>query len=130
MSGEMMKTFELPKSISSLAKELQIVEMVWHGVPVQIPKFAVYAIIENPVFDKVVFQNGRKIGLLHFARYKIPVLDPFRGDIDFHPNFALIISHSRGNRFGLYGYPADHIESNIQLSCSHGSVSRIVKDYV
>jgi hypothetical protein len=126
----MMKTFELPKSISLLAKELQIIQMVWQGVPVQIPKFAVYAIIEKPIFDKIVFQSGRKIGLLHLARYKIPVLDPFRGDIDFHPNFALIMSHSRGNRFGLYGYPADHIESNIQLSCSHASVNRIVKDYV
>ncbi|MFT4808412.1 MAG: hypothetical protein ACI9LX_001743 [Paraglaciecola sp.] len=125
-----MKTFELPRSISSLAEKLQIIEMVWQGVPVQIPKFAVYAIIEKPIFDKVVFRNDRHIGLLYLARYKIPVLDPFRGDIDFHPNFALIISHSRGNRFGLYGYPADHIESNIQLSSSHGSVCRIVKNYV
>ncbi|GAC18986.1 hypothetical protein GARC_2019 [Paraglaciecola arctica BSs20135] len=125
-----MKTFELPKSISSLANELQIIQMVWQGVPVQIPKFAVYAIIEKPIFDQIVFRNSRQIGLLHFGRYKIPVLDPFRGDIDFHPNFALIISHSRGNCFGLYGYPADHIESDMQLSSSHGSVFRIVKDYV
>ena len=125
-----MKTFELPKSISSLAQELQIIQMVWQGVPVQIPKFAVYAVIEKPVFDKTVDLSGRKIGLLYFGRYKIPVLDPFRGDIDFHPNFVLIISHSRGNRFGLYGYPADHIETNIQLSCTHGAVCRIVRDYV
>ena len=113
-----------------MAKELQIIQMVWQGVPVQIPKFAIYAIIEKPIFDKIVFQSGRKIGLLHLARYKIPVLDPFRGDIDFHPNFALIISHSRGNRFGLYGYPADHVESNIQLAYSHVSVNRIIRDYV
>ena len=126
----MMKTFELPKSISSLAEKLQVVEMVWHGVPVQIPKFAVYAIIKQPIFDKVVFRNARTIGLLHLGRYKIPVLDPFRGDIDCHPNFALIISHSRGNRFGLYGYTADHIESNLQISSSNGAVRRIVKDYV
>jgi len=126
----MMRTFELPKSISSLAEELQITQMVWQGVPVQIPKFAVYAIIEKPLFNKIEFQHGRQIGILHFGRYKIPVLDPFRGDIDFHPNFALIISHSRGNRFGLYGYPADYIESNIRISSSHGSVYRIVRDYV
>ena len=125
-----MKTFELPKSISSLVEELKIIQMVWQGVPVQIPKFAVYAMIEKPIFDKTVYRNGRKIGLLHFGRYKIPVLDPFRGDIDFHPNFALIISHSRGNRFGLYGYPADYIESDIKLSSSHGSVYRIITDYV
>jgi hypothetical protein len=125
-----MKTFELPKSISSLANELQIIQMVWQGVTIQIPKFAVYAIIEKPVFDKVVFRNAKQIGLLHFDRYKIPVLDPFRGNIHFQPNFALIISHSRGNCFGLYGYPADHIDSDIQLCSSHGSVCRIVKDYV
>jgi hypothetical protein len=125
-----MKTFELPKSISSLAEKLQVIEMFWQGVPVQIPKFAVYAIIEKPIFDNVVFRNGRQIGLLHLARYKIPVLDPFRGDMDCHPNFALIITHSRGNRFGLYGYPADNIESDMQLSASHEAVCRIVKDYV
>lgn len=125
-----MKTFELPKSISSLAQKLQVIELVWQGIPVQIPKFAVYAVIEKPVFDKTVDLSGRKIGLLHFGRYKIPVLDPFRGEIDFHPNFVLIISHSRDNRFGLYGYPADHIETNIQLSCTHRDVCRIVKDYL
>jgi hypothetical protein len=125
-----MKTFELPKSISSLANELQIIQMVWQDIPVQIPKFAVYAIIKKPIFDQIVFRKGKQIGLLNFGRYKIPVLDPFRADIDCHPNFALIISHSRGNRFGLYGYPADHIEANMRLSSSHGSVCRIVRDYV
>jgi hypothetical protein len=125
-----MKTFELPKSISSLANELQIIQMVWQDIPVQIPKFAVYSIIKNPVFDQIVFRNGRKIGLLYFGRYQIPVLDPFRADIEFHPNFALIISHSRGNRFGLYGYPADHIETSMRLASTHGSVCRIVRDYV
>jgi hypothetical protein len=125
-----MKTFDLPKSISSLADELQIIQMVWQDIPVQIPKFAVYSVIENPLFDQIVFRNGRQIGLLNFGRYHIPVLDPFRSDIDFHPNFALIISHTRGNRFGLYGYPADQIHSNMRMDASHGSVCRIVKDYV
>lgn len=125
-----MKTFDLPKSISSLAEELQLIQMVWQGVPVQIPKFAVYAIIANPLFDKTVVRNNRKIGLLNFGRYEIPILDPFRGDIDLHPNFALIITHSRGNRFGLYGYPADDIDSNRLIAGTHGSVCRIVRDYV
>jgi hypothetical protein len=125
-----MKTFDLPKSISSLAGELQIMQMTWQGVPMQIPKFAVYAIIEKPRFDKTVLRNNRKIGLLNFGRYQIPVLDPFRTSMDFHPNFALIISHSRGNRFGLYGYPADHIESNILQPSNHAAVHRIVRDYL
>ena len=46
-----MKTFELPKSIASLLEALNVIEMHWQGVPVQIPKFAVYALIENPVFE-------------------------------------------------------------------------------
>ena len=81
----MMKTFELPKSISNLVEELQIIQMVWQGVPVQIPKFAIYAIIERPIFDKTVIQNNRRIGILNLDRYQIPVLDPFRGNLDFDP---------------------------------------------
>ena len=125
-----MKTFELPKSISSLAEELQFVQMVWQGVAVQIPKFAVYASIETPTFNKILFQKGRRIGLLQFSRYQIPVLDPFNQEVDFQPNYVLIISHSRGNRFGLYGYPADYIETDLSLPVTHGSVNRIVRDYV
>lgn len=79
---------------------------------------------------KLYLKTADRLGFLHFARYKIPILDPFRGDIDSHPNFALIINHSRGNRFGLYGYPADHIVSNIQLSASDRAVCRIVRNYV
>ena len=126
----MMKAFELPKSISSLAQELQIIQINWQGVTVQIPKFAVYSIIENPVFDKIVYKNGREIGLLSFGRYTIPILDPFRGNIEPTPNYAVVISHSRGNLFGLYGYPADVVDPDVHISSYHGSVSRIVRDYV
>lgn len=125
-----MSTFELPKSISSLVEELQLVEMVWQGVPVQLPKFAVYSIVSQPVFDDIVFKNGRQYGVLKMGRYSIPIVDPFRGDIDSQPNLALILSHTRGNRFGLYGYPADHIEYDITIPFHHGSVARIVRDYV
>ncbi len=125
-----MKTFELPKSIQSLVDELHLVEMLWHGVPVQIPQFAVYAIIEQPVFKQILIRQNRKVGLLKFQRYTIPVIDPFQQSIDFTPNYALIMSHTRGNQFGLYGYPADHIEKDICLARQHPSVSRIVRDYV
>lgn len=125
-----MKTFELPKSISSLLEELNVIEMCWQGVPVQIPQFAVYAVIEQPLFEQVVYQNNRKIGLLNFGRYTIPVLDPFQADLDFMPNYALIISHTRANRFGLYGYPADHVELDKHFPISHPSVCRIVRDYL
>lgn len=125
-----MKTYDLPKSISSLLAELNVIEMHWQGVPVQIPQFAVYALIETPVFEQIVYQNNRKIALLNFGRYVIPVLDPFHADLDLTPNYALIISHSRGNRFGLYGYPADHVELDKRFPINHPSVCRIVRDYV
>jgi hypothetical protein len=125
-----MKTFELPKSISSLLETLNVFEMYWQGVPVQIPQFAVYAVIEKPIFEQVVYQNNRKIGLLNFGRYTIPVLDPFQADLDFMPNYALIISHARANRFGLYGYPADHVDLDKRLPIYHPSVCRIVRDYL
>ncbi len=125
-----MKAFELPKSILSLAEELQIIQISWQGVTVQIPKFAVYAIIENPIFDKIIHKNQRDIGLLNFGRYSIPILDPFRGNIEPQPNYAVVISHSRGNLFGLYGYPADCVDPDVHISSYHGSVPRIVRDYV
>jgi hypothetical protein len=125
-----MKTFKLPESITSLVEQLKVVQLIWQGVPIQIPKFAVYAILPEPVFDKTVFRNGRKMALINFGRYQIPVLDPFRSDIDPHPNFAVIISHCRDNRFGLYGFPADEIEEDVHVPMCHQSVQRIVKDFV
>ncbi|MFT2089624.1 hypothetical protein [Paraglaciecola sp. 2405UD69-4] len=125
-----MKTFELPKSISSLTEKLQIVQMSWQGVTVQLPKFAVYAIISQPVFDRVVFRHGRKIALINLGRYQIPILDPFRGDISIGSRYAIIISHARGNKFGLYGYPADHIDTDIQVVTHHKAVPQIVKGYL
>jgi hypothetical protein len=125
-----MKGVKLPESITSLVEHLQIVQMTWQGVAIQIPRFAVYALLSKPVFDQFIMRKGRKIALLQLARYKVPILDPFRGHIDPQPNYVLIISHCRDNRFGLYGYPADSIEEGIDMPFYHGSVSRIVKDFV
>ncbi|MEO9944284.1 hypothetical protein [Paraglaciecola sp.] len=125
-----MKTFELPKSISSLAETLKIVQMTWQGVTVQVPKFAVYATIDNPVFDGAVYRQGRRIALMKCGRYQIPILDPFRGDIKNSARYALIISHSRGNRFGLYGYPADDIRADLYLSASHSCALELAQNYL
>ena len=125
-----MKAFKLPDSITSLVEQLQIVQLSWQGVAVQIPKFAIYAILPDPVFDEIVYRNGRNIAIINFGRYKIPVLDPFRSNIEPRPNFAVIISHCRDNRFGLYGFPADYIEQEIEMPMYHQSVQRIVKDFV
>lgn len=125
-----MKALKLPESITSLVERLQIVQMTWQGVAIQIPKFAVYALLTRPVFDKLIMRNGRQIALMQFGSYQVPILDPFRSHIDPQPNYALIISHCRDNRFGLYGYPADHIEQGISMPFYHGSVQGIVKDFV
>lgn len=125
-----MRELELPNSISSLVDQLQVVQLVWQGIPLQLPKFAVYSVIKDPVFDSVFYRNGRKMALLKLERYEVPVIDPFRGDIDQAPAYLVIISHSKGNRFGLYAYPADHVEENVLIPNYHRSVRRIVRDFV
>ncbi|GAC16963.1 hypothetical protein [Aliiglaciecola lipolytica] len=125
-----MSDIELPDSISNLAGKLQIVEIVWQGVPFQIPKFAVYSILDNPVFDRFMYRNGRRIALLKLGRYEIPVIDPFRGNIDKPPEHVVIITHSKEDRFGLYGYPADHVADDLIVASNHRSVKCIVKDFV
>lgn len=125
-----MHTFGLPDSLTRLVNNLELVSSVWHGVPVQLPKFAVYAIIDNPVFARYFYHRGRKMGQLNFGRYRIPVMDPFKGDLDSAPNHVLIITHVRDNRFGLYGLPADAINESISIPVYHHSVKRLVKDFV
>lgn len=125
-----MRDVELPDSIASLTDELQVVELVWQGVPVQLPKFAVYSILNKPVFDRYIYRNGRQIGVIELGRYNVPVIDPFRGNIDQSPEHVVIISHSRDERFGLYGYPADHVDANMQIPLYHRSVRRIIRDFV
>lgn len=125
-----MGDIDLPDSIASLVDELQVVELVWQGIPLQLPKFAVYSILNKPVFDRFIYRNGRQIAVLKLGRYEVPVIDPFRGNIEQSPEHVVIISHSKGDRFGLYGYPADHVEPNMQIPLYHRSVRRIVRDFV
>ncbi|MBU2878654.1 hypothetical protein [Aliiglaciecola lipolytica] len=125
-----MRDIELPDSISNLADKLQIVEIVWQGIPFQIPKFAVYSILNNSVFDRFMYRNGRRVALIKLGRYEVPVIDPFRGNIDKPPEHVVIITHSKGDRFGLYGYPADHVADDVCVARNHRSVKRIIKDFV
>jgi hypothetical protein len=32
------------------------------------------------------------------------------------PKLAIVISHHKGNQFGLFAYPADHMDEHIILS--------------
>ncbi len=125
-----MRELELPDSISNLVDHLQIVQLTWQSIPIQLPKFAVYSIINRPVFDEYFYRNGRKMALLKLGRYQIPVIDPFRGDIHHSPENVVVICHAKGNRFGLYAYPADTVESSIRLPLTHHSVKHIIKDFV
>lgn len=125
-----MSNLELPDSIASLVDHLQVVQISWQGIPVQLPRFAVYAVLDNPVFDRYFYRHGRKMAMLKLGRYQIPVLDPFRGDLEHRPDHVVVISHAKSNRFGLYGYPADHVASDIRLPIHHRSVRRIIRDFV
>ena len=120
----------LPESIRNLVDNLKLVSFTWQGLPVQVPMFAVYAILDNPVFDCYIQHNGRRMGQLSFGRYRIPVLDPLNGDLESAPSHVVILTHCRTNRFGLYAFPADKIHSSVSLPFYHGSVKRIVKDFV
>lgn len=125
-----MREVKLPQVVSSLIDRLQIVEIVWHGIALHLPKFAVYSVLKDPVFDRYFYRNGRKMGLIHFGRYNIPVIDPLRGDLEQPPKYVVIVSHSRDNLFGLYAYPADHVDEHIEIPFMHRSVQHIVKDFV
>ena len=125
-----MREIHLPDAMSNLIKNLQIVQIEWRDVPIQIPKFAVYAVIDNPVIESYVYRENRRVGLLKQKHYSIPVIDPFRGSLVEAPKHVVVVSHTKGNRFGLFGYPADTVDRNISLPFYHRSVNRIVKDFV
>jgi hypothetical protein len=125
-----MSTLKLPESVSSLIERLQVVEFTWRDVRIQLPKFAMYACLPQPVFDLIILRKGSQITILKFGRYKVPILDPFKDNLSFHPNFVIILSHCRDNRFGLYGYPADTVDSTIELPRHHSAVPRIVKNFI
>lgn len=125
-----MGAFKLPESLSSLVERLQVVEFTWREVRIQLPKFAIYACLPQPVFDQMIIRKGYQMAILKFGRYRIPILDPFKDELSLHPNFVIILSHCRDNRFGLYGYPADTIDTVIELPLQHSSVKRIVKNFI
>lgn len=125
-----MSELKLPSAISELIKNLKIVQIHWRNVPIQIPKFAVYATLENPVFDSFMYREKRRTGLIKLKGYVIPVIDPFRGSLNEEPRYVVVVSHSKGNRFGLFGYPADRVDHTHELPFYHHSVQHIVKDFV
>lgn len=127
--GKTMPTTRLPETIAPLVDNLQLVEFEWRERCVQIPRFAVYAILPRPVFARFFYRHGRRMGIIHIDPYEIPVLDPFMADLTYPPEYVVIISHSKGNKFGLFGYPADLVRENLQLYGRHTAVRNLVKAF-
>ena len=125
-----MSEIQLPSSIKHLTDSLQVVQFYCRNIPIQVPKFAVYAVLDNPVYDRVVYRDKRRVGLIKLGRYLVPVIDPLHGKLDEKPNHVVVISQSKGNKFGLFGYPAEAVRDDMQLPFYHRSVKKIVKDFV
>lgn len=125
-----MSGIQLPSSIKYLTDSLQVVQFYCRNIPIQVPKFAVYAVLDNPVYDRVVYRDKRRVGLIKLGRYLVPVIDPLHGKLDEKPNHVVVISQSKGNKFGLFGYPAEAVRDDMQLPFYHRSVKKIVKDFV
>ncbi|WP_026376812.1 hypothetical protein [Aestuariibacter salexigens] len=124
-----MAEFALPDSIQSLTSSLYLVNFDLHGVAFTVPKFAIYAIIPSPVFQRLVKHNGKTIAMMRLGRYDVPVVDPISQDIDPAPKYVVIVSMFKEGRFGLYGHPADHYSDDIQLPLTHNAVSRLRNEF-
>ena len=125
-----MSETALPESISKLTESLQVVELTWIGIPIQLPKFSVYAVVKDPVFDDVILRRGRMVGIVRLGRYTIPVLDPFQGDMNKAPKYMVVVSLMRNNHFGLFAYPADHVEEDVEIPINNKKVNLLVSEFL
>lgn len=125
-----MRAVQLPNSVSSLTDRLHVLEFYWHGVGIQIPKFALYACVPNPIFSCFVQRHHRQIAIMKFGRYTLPILDPLENDLDDQADYVAIVSVARGNRFGLYGFPTDCEGLAFTLPMDHENVPRIVQYFI
>jgi hypothetical protein len=80
--------------------------------------------------DRFFYHKGRRLGLLSLGGYEIPILYPLPTGTWFQPRYVVVISHTRDNCFGLYGYPADELKYNLHLDVEHQSVKGIVTPYL
>lgn len=105
----------LPQSLRLLTTHVQVVQFWWDGISVQLPKHEVYAIIPNPVPEKWVEHNNKQHPSMTLDKYQVPIYDPLHDKLTEMPKFAVVVSHHDGDRFGLYAYPADHIDDPIAI---------------
>jgi hypothetical protein len=106
----------LNPNVAKMVQSIELTSFTWDGVPVRVPVFSVYAIIQTPLITRSEYQNNKLIPIIELDKYTIPIVDPFGDVVEHAPNFAVVISQLVDNQFGLFAYPADHIEDNIVLS--------------
>lgn len=106
----------IPVTIETLVDNIVVEQFWWDGIQVKVPFHCVYAKIPNPVADQWRDINGVSVPILCVENYQIPLCDPLHKHIIKMPNFAVIVSHHQGDKFGLYAYPADHIDEPIVMS--------------
>lgn len=111
-----MSSSILNQNVAKMVQSIELTSFTWDGVPVRVPVFSVYAIIQTPLITRSEYQNNKLIPIIELDKYTIPIVDPFGGVVEHAPNFAVVISQLVDNQFGLFAYPADHIEDNIVLS--------------
>jgi len=106
----------IPTDVETLIENIRIEQFWWDGVQIKIPFHCVYACIPNPVADEWKRIKGVSVPLIHVDKYLIPLWDPFHQNMSDMPKLAVVISHHKGNQFGLFAYPADHMDEHIILS--------------
>ena len=106
----------IPKKVERLFNSVQVKRFWWDGVQVNVPMHTVYAIIPNPVEDYYSNICGMSVPILALDNYRIPIWDPMHKLINKMPKFAIVLIHQESNRFGLYAYPADCLDEDIEVS--------------
>ncbi|GBL06028.1 hypothetical protein [Glaciecola sp. KUL10] len=106
----------IPTEIETLFDNIVIEQFWWDGVLVKMPFHCIYAKVPNPVADDWKEINGVKVPIIKMEKYHIPLWDPLHKRVFKMPKYAIVISHHKGNDFGLYAYPADHIDEPVVMS--------------
>lgn len=106
----------LHSTLERWANTLDIIPFSWNGLPLNVPVYAVYATLPNPVIDHFAHHGDSLVPILRLGKYKVPLLDPTKEGITTAPNYAVVITHQEKSRFGLYAYPADHIEETFSVA--------------
>ncbi|MCU7553731.1 hypothetical protein OCL06_03855 [Alteromonas sp. ASW11-19] len=99
----------LPDCLKPYTQRLVIQPFLWRERQWRVPFYQVYARLSAPVAADFLTYRSKKVAILHLGKYHVPLFDPCRQGIDVLPAHAVVLSHCKGNRFGLYAFPADTV---------------------